>query len=509
MVRLVTDYLDNVCDVLPDKIALSEKDRGISFSDLRRNARSVATGLSERGIFRRPVAVFLDKGIDMIVSFWGCAYSGNFYSPIDPDMPGARIKSIFDTLEPECVITSPKYVDSVHDIDPSVKIMLYSELEATVVSEDLLFNVSQATTDKDVLYVLFTSGSTGKPKGVIISHHATISYTEWASSAFDINSEDVLGNQTPFYFSMSVFDIYQTVSRGCTLEILPKELFTAPDRMIDYLNERGVNTIYWVPSALNIVAKSGILNEKNVDFLRKILFAGEVMPNSILNIWRKANGKALYANLFGPTELTDICTYYVVDRDFSDNDPLPIGKACLNTDIMVLDQDDHLILPEDTESVGELCVRGSILAYGYYHNSEKTKEVFVQNPLNHVYDEMIYRTGDLVRYNEYAELMYVGRKDFQVKVSGYRIELGEIETAVSSIPSVRLNCCIFDHIDKLLILYYEGDEGKKEIRKQLKDLLPRYMMPHKYIRLDKMPLNANGKIDRTKLKEEYFGKVAN
>ncbi len=507
MVRLVTDYLDDVCDIMPDKIALSERNKKITFSELRDNARCIATNLVDRGIFRKPIAVFLDKGIDVIASFMGCAYSGNFYSPIDPDVPAARVKSIFETLEPKCVITSPKYADAVLGIDPSIEVVLYSELLQSEVDINLLSNTAKKMTDRDLLYVLFTSGSTGKPKGVIISHHATISYTEWASSAFDICSEDVLGNQTPFYFSMSVFDIYQTISRGCTMEILPKELFTAPEGMIDYLEERNVNTIYWVPSALNLVAKSGILNEKKIDFLKKILFAGEVMPNSILNIWRTANGKAMYANLFGPTELTDICTYYVVNREFKDSDPLPIGNACLNTDVLVLDNNNKLISADDTESIGELCVRGSILAYGYYRNEEKTREAFVQNPLNDMYDEYIYRTGDLVRYNEFGELMYVGRKDFQVKVSGYRIELGEIETAVSSIPSVKLNCCIFDHINKLLILYYEGDEGKKEIRKQLKELLPRYMMPHKYVQLDKMPLNANGKIDRTELKNEYFRKA--
>lgn len=288
------------------------------------------------------------------------------------------------------------------------------------------------------------------------------------------------------------------------MQILPKALFTKPDKMIDYLKSHEVNTIYWVPAALSLMAKSNELERTNISFLKKILFAGEVMPNSVLNIWRKANKEALYANLFGPTELTDICTYYVVDREFKDEEPLPIGKACLNTGVLVLDEHDNLIGEDNTEDIGELCVSGSILAYGYYHNEEKTRQVFVQNPLNKVYDETIYRTGDLVRYNEYSELMYVGRKDFQVKVSGYRIELGEIETAVSSISSVRLNCCIFDPEDELLILFYEGETTKKEIRSELRQKLPRYMMPHKYVHMDSMPLNANGKIDRIKLKENYI-----
>lgn len=504
MARIVTDYLDDIYIKYPAKIALAEEDRQITFFELRSESRRVATFFAKKKVFRRPVAVYLDKGIDVIVSFLGCAYSGNFYSPIDPEMPETRVRSIFETLEPEYIITNSNYLERVSKVAGTANIVDIADLVAVEEDDTLITNLANKITDKDVLYVLFTSGSTGKPKGVIISHISTISYTEWASNAFNMSPEDTLGNQTPFYFSMSVFDIFQTISRGCTMQIIPKALFTKPDKMIDYLESRKVNTIYWVPAALSQIAKSNVLENKNTSFLKKILFAGEVMPNSVLNIWRSANRDALYANLFGPTELTDICTYYVVDREFKDEEPLPIGKACLNTGVLVLDEHDNLINEDNTESVGELCVRGSILAYGYYHNEEKTRLAFVQNPLNKVYDETIYRTGDLVRYNEYSELMYVGRKDFQVKVSGYRIELGEIETAVSSIPSVKLNCCLFDSANQLLVLIYESDEDKREIRTKLKSLLPRYMMPHRYIRVDKMPLNANGKIDRTGLKKKFI-----
>ena len=149
------------------------------------------------------------------------------------------------------------------------------------------------------------------------------------------------------------------------------------------------------------------------------------MPNKQLNIWRKALPEALYANLYGPTEITDACTFFIVDRPMEDNEPLPIGIPCRNTDILVLNDKNELVIGEEK---GELCVRGSSLALGYYNNPEKTASSFVQNPLNSHYPELIYRTGDIVKYNENRELIYLCRKDFQIKHMGHRIEIGEIET---------------------------------------------------------------------------------
>jgi len=177
---------------------------------------------------------------------------------------------------------------------------------------------------------------------------------------------------------------------------------------------------------------------------------------------------------------------------------LPIGHPCLNTSIMVLNDKNELVR---NDAVGELCVRGTSLSYGYYNNQAKTSEVFVQNPLNKNYREIIYRTGDLVRYNEYGELIYVSRKDFQIKHIGHRIELGEIETAISAIQGIETACCIYDENRSKIVMFYTGDVIEDMIIKTLNKTLPVYMLPNKKIKLDKMPLNLNGKIDRVKLKE--------
>ena len=222
------------------------------------------------------------------------------------------------------------------------------------------------------------------------------------------------------------------------------------------------------------------------------------MPMKPLNTWRKAMPKILYANLYGPTELTDICTYYIVDREFSDNETLPIGKPCNNCEAIILDKNNKEVSYGEE---GELCIKGSIMSMGYYNNKEKTDSTFVQNPLNNSFNELIYRTGDIVKYNDRGELIYLSRKDFQIKHMGYRIELGEIETNINAMDGITLCACIYENDN--IVLYYEGKSKELDVVAFANEKLVNYMRPNKIIKLSKMPYNSNGKIDRVKLKEMY------
>ncbi len=300
---------------------------------------------------------------------------------------------------------------------------------------------------------------------------------------------------------MSVSDIYSTIMSGATFNIIPKINFSFPMNLIKYLNEHKINTIYWVPSALSIVANLNTFEYILPKYLKKVLFAGEVMTMPQLNIWRKYLPNIMYANLFGPTETTDICTYYVVNRKFKDNETLPIGVACENAQIL-------LVTDEGKEAkdgeVGELYVRSSFVGNGYFNNQEKTQAAFVQNPLNKNYPEMVYKTGDIGKYNKYGEIEYLGRKDFQIKHMGYRIELGEIETNINALKGLTISACIYDTVDKQIVLFYESQTlNDEDVVNFANKKLLHYMRPNKIIKLDKMPHNANGKIDRVKLKEIY------
>lgn len=495
----VTYWLDETANKLPNKIGYVDENTALTFKEVKIKSLNLANKIVDLGLFKRPIAVYMEKSVDVLVAFFAAAYSGNFYSPIDVTMPETRILKIFEYLNPELIITKRELLNDIKKYASDIPCICIDDINSSEEDYEKVYNQRRKSCDTDLLYVLFTSGSTGTPKGVTISHRSVIDFIDEVIDIFKFNETDSLGNQAPFYFDNSVLDIYTTMRTGATMYIIPHKLFAWPIRLLEYLDKNTINNIFWVPSALIILAKLKALNSYDMrGKIKRVLFAGEVMPNKQLNYWRKYLPDALYANMYGPTEITDICTYYIVDREFADDELLPIGIAMKNTDILVLNDKDKLV---NKNEVGELCVRGSSLSMGYYNNPEKTKEAFVQNPLNTAYPELIYRTGDLVKYNERGEILYLSRKDFQIKHMGHRIELGEIETAVSSLDEVPRNCCLYDEKRSKIVLFIEGDIELTYINERISNIVPEYMLPNRIICLDEMPINANGKIDRVKLKE--------
>ncbi len=508
MQNSVIQWLEQTARRFPERTAYVDENRRYTWAELRRTALSIASQI-ERTLpgRKQPVAVYMEKSADMLAVYMGVAYSGNFYSPIAADMPAARVEKIIQTLRPAAVITTRALRENVgagKTVDFDGSVLCFENITDEAVSDGKAEQYADRILDTDLLYVLFTSGSTGTPKGVAITHRGVVDYIDWVTKEFSITEDDSFGNQAPFYFDNSILDIYSAMKTGAAVYIIPAELFSQPVKLLQYLADHKITTIFWVPSAMIMV--SALKAFRNVDVsatLKRVLFCGEVMPNKQLNIWRKYLPNVIYSNLYGPTEITDACTFYTVDREFDDDEPLPIGKPMRNTEILVLDEHDRLVT--EPEQVGELCVRGTCLAVGYYNNPEKTAAAFVQNPLQTAYEEKIYRTGDLVKYNDRHELVYVSRKDFQIKHLGHRIELGEIETAVSSLEEISMCCCLYDDKHSKIVLFLEQEMSRSEINQRLRELLPDYMLPGKVICVDKLPLNANGKIDRVALRQEYIG----
>ena len=241
---------------------------------------------------------------------------------------------------------------------------------------------------------------------------------------------------------------------------------------------------------------------KTPQTLRAILFSGEVMPVKHLNKLKKYLPHVQYVNLYGPTEITCNCTYYIVDRDFSEHETLPIGVPFPNERVLLLGEDGHEVTaPGET---GELCVSGTAVALGYYRDPERTAASFVQNPLSSDrYRDILYRTGDLVRINERGEMVYVSRKDFQIKHMGHRIELGEIEAHLGAVPGVERALCVYLHEKGKILAFTTGPADRQTITAALRETLPAYMIPNLFMRVEEMPLNKNGKIDRARLMERY------
>jgi D-alanine--poly(phosphoribitol) ligase subunit 1 len=503
----VLEYFENTLKQHKAKVAVMDGMKKLTFGELERCAKRLSGSIyTKYDIMRRPVTVFLPKSVDCIVAFLSILYSGNMYAPLDIKAPHGKLKSILENLENPLVITSVEYIDTLMSIgvDPGNIIQINDAYDETANFDNALVLARYGTLiDTDPAYIIHTSGSTGVPKGVVIPHRGIIDYTDWAVECFDISSKEIIGNQAPFTFDNSTLDIYLSFATGATLVLIPEQLFAFPVKLMQYVAEKKINFIFWVPSVMINVANTMALEEIDLPEMQKVLFAGEVMPNKHLNYWRRKLPGRVFANLYGPTEITVDCTYYVVGRKFEDTEKLPIGFPCRNSDILILNQDDQ---PARINELGELCVRGSSLALGYWNNWEKSNEVFVQNPLNKHYFDRIYRTGDLVYLNELGEIIYSNRKDSQIKHMGYRIELGEIETAVLSIPGIENACVLYNKGRKELTLFYEGsdDLDSKKIRLQLIPLLQKYMIPTKIYKIECLPLNDNGKIDRKRIAMEWL-----
>ena len=321
-----------------------------------------------------------------------------------------------------------------------------------------------------------------------------------------MHDQSRVANQAPFYFDNSTFDIYGCLQCGGKMILIPDVLMMFPVRLPEFLAEKEVTSIFWVPTVMINVANSGVLETVSLPKLKNVAFCGEVMPNKQLNIWRKHLPQCTYANLYGPTEITDVCCYYIVDREFADSDPLPIGKACENMRVVILTEDNKAAEPGQ---LGELCVIGSGVALGYWNAPEITNKVFVQNPLSGQYRERMYRTGDLAYWDQEGLIQFCGRKDNQIKLKGNRIELGEIETAAMCVEGVENAAAIFDAEQELIALYVEtqGTLPARRFNMELKKHIPAYMVPGKLICMEKLPHTANDKIDRVTLKKMLKGEV--
>ncbi len=499
MITNVTQYLDRQVRLHSKKIAVRDEKNSLTFEDIYEGAINLADCISEiQQSINKPIIVFCEKSIIQYVAFMGILYSGNYYVPLDIKMPEERLKLIVDLLECDIAVGTTQYKELLIGAGFQGKFIFIEDLNFD--KKTLHRKVeNKKIIDTDPAYILFTSGSTGIPKGVIISHRAIIDYIEWQCQYLPFDDQVVLGNQAPFYFDASMPDIYTPLCIGATLVIIPEVKFSAPFDLINFINEFNINTLIWVPSALTILTMRDFFAEKKINDLRLVMFCGEVMPMKHLNIWRKYYPDTKFINLYGPTEAAYACAYYKIERVYSDEDTIPIGYACENTDIFVLDEWDRLV---EENQEGELCIRGSSLANGYYKDKEKTDQVFVRNPIKQEYDERIYRTGDIVKYNHYGELEFLGRKDFQIKYMGYRIELGEIESVAYGMRLIQQSCVLYDEKYKKIVLFCTASESisESEIYRFLKKRLPKYMLPARIIVIDKMPMNANGKIDRLQLK---------
>ncbi len=492
MQKNILEYLENTAKRIPEKLAFSTGNEGMTFAEVQSGALSVGGALCELGLYRESVLIFMDKHPRTVTAFFGTIYAGCYYVCLDEKMPEARIGAILENLKPRAVIADKKNFAAASLLGLEFT-LLYDDICKNEYDKAALARIRRAQCDTDAVYVVFTSGSTGIPKGVVAAHRSVIDYTEALTSALGFCEDTVFANQTPLYFDAPLKEIMSTLKLGATTYFVPKMLFSFPIKLVEYLDKYKINTVCWVVSALVQISSLGALEAHTPKYLTTVAFGSEVFPRKQYDLWRAALPNARFFNLYGPTEATGMSCFWEAKRELDEGEAIPIGEPFDNTEILLLDSDNK----ESRE--GEICIRGTCVTLGYYNNPDKTDEAFVQNPLISAYREIIYRTGDIGRINSHGELVFVCRKDNQIKHMGHRIELGEIEVAAQRCEGVRRTACVYNKDKKIIGLYYVGEVEEGRVMESLAALLPRYMLPQQILRLEELPLTDNGKINRTAL----------
>jgi len=456
----------------PNRIALQEGQRSVSYQDFHIRACQLKSLLQQKGIHAGDhIAILLPRGCDATIAIYATLFAGCCYVPLDIKNPISRLQFIIQDANITCIIGSgakPDWCDSHDWIDIS-QIQDGDENDIDVICRGH---------DHDLATILYTSGSTGMPKGVAIPHKAITAFAQWSRQSFDISENDIIASLAPFHFDLSVFDLFTSLSSGAQTIFVPEGLTMFPSRLTRWLEEQGITTWYTVPSILSFITMKGELNHIQLPKLEKLLFAGEVFATPRLIELTALLPHVKMFNLFGPTE-TNVCTFWPVDRDrLSPDQAIPIGQAaCLAT--LKIDESNH-----------ELLVKGPCVTAGYWKDGK----------LEPVTDKGWYRTGDKVSINQHNEYLYHGRLDRMIKSSGYRIEPAEIEQTMNTSPLIQTSAVttVADPVSGRRIvaaIVASTDFDMSTFKQYLTAKLPTYMLPSQLKVIDTMPTLSNGKTD--------------
>lgn len=501
--------LEQTAEKYADRVAVSDVNQELTWKELVKKAQVIGAELSEKVQPGNPVPVLLEKSSETLAVMLGIVYAGCFYVPVNPMNPAERLRKIMEKLDPEVIISDEKGKEQLAAVGNGLenKVMGPEALKTatgTELSEEQYSRLEQIQgqwKETDVLYGIFTSGSTGTPKAIVVSHGAASRFIRHFTEIFEITSADVIGNQAPFDFDVSVKDIYSSIMTGAQLVLIPKEYFSTPPRLLDYLCDKKVTNLTWAVSALTLVSALKGLNYRVPESVKRVMFSGEAMPAKQLRIWQEKLPEAKFVNLYGPTEITCNCTYFPIERQYEDSEKIPAGKAFPGRRVILVDEEGKQVTEPGVQ--GEICSAGESLANGYYKEPEQTAEKFVLYPVDGT-EQRMYRTGDLGSYDEEGNIVFAGRKDFQIKHMGYRIEPGEIEAAIGALPEIHACVCIYLETTDEILLFYQGKIKQEALSAAVSGKLPAYMRPNKFIRIRQMPYNSNGKVDRKLLKTNYL-----
>lgn len=490
----VTELIENAGRTYGYRTFSVDVNSKISFRALRERAEE--NGRKIRSLLHNPeagypVAVFGEKSNSLLTMMFSAVYAGAFYVVLNPEQPGDRLDKILQVLNPQLLIVSDELEERASQLSYAGKMITFSRLKY-MQTPSAQETDTPAITGDSPLYGIFTSGSTGTPKCVLISHRDVIDFIGHFASIFGFSDTDVIGNQAPFDFDVSVKDIYTALWCGASLLLIPREYFSTPPRLLDYICDHGVTSLTWAVSALCIISGLKGFTYRVPDRLRRVMFSGEVMPVRQLRTWQKYVPDAMYVNLYGPTEITCNCMYFRIPVPYMEDHALPLGVPFPGRKVVLEDESGNILTAPGSK--GEICVSGESLAIGYYNDPKQTAEHFRMEQ-----GVRTYHTGDEAQIGGDGNLYFAGRLDFQIKHMGHRIELEEIEKNVESEEGVGRCICSYDEEKGRISAFYTGTIDRRELHIKLKEKLPQYMIPNRFTHVTRFVLNKNGKIDRRRL----------
>ncbi len=524
--RRLHDLVSNQALATPDATALVFGDQSVSYAELDRASSRLANLILENDCsVGSRICLLAPKGINAVIGMLSTLKAGCVYVPIDLDSPMARLQKIVDECE-----FSMALIDST--ATKNVEILLGDLREkkrAVALNRDMtafeilgssdgsrrLDELSTIVRDaetcaSDPAHILFTSGSTGSPKGVVITHQNVVSFLDWATSYFQISAGERISGHAPLYFDLSTFDIYGALSRGATLYMVPPTLNLMANKVADFIRSNELDQWFSVPSLLTYMAQFDVVRDDDFPALKRLIWCGEVLPTRTLIYWMKRLPHVTFTNLYGPTEATIASSYYTVERcPENGSQSIPIGTACAGEELLLLDEQ---LEQTSVGDIGEIYIGGSGLSPGYWRDEGKTAAVFISRSGSTDVTDRIYRTGDLGLVGDDGLMYYLGRVDSQIKSRGHRIELGEIETALNDLDYLAESAAVGVDLGgfegtTICCAYATTEETTKspnELRRDLAKTLPSYMLPTRWSQLEALPKNANGKVDRREIREQFL-----
>lgn len=501
----------------PSRPAVRCRGRELTYGRLEHEANGVAAALIEGGVRAGDrVGILLPKCVEMVAAVYGAMKAGAVYVPLDPKAPAPRLATISKDCSIGGLISTPGrasgLVSELGGQEPRVTILVDDGSPPAALPNPVRYEEATAShvedpgiglVDDDLAYILYTSGSTGTPKGVMLTHRHALNFVRWCASTIGVGPDDRLSNHAPLHFDLSVFDLYLAALGGATVVPVPDEHAYFGTELVRFVEEEGISIWYSVPSALILMTKA-LAKGAPASSLRTVVFAGEVYPTPDLRRLRSVLPQVDLWNLYGPTE-TNVCTYHRVQELPEDHVPIPIGRACENTEVFALRDDGR---PVEVGDEGELFVRGAAVMAGYWARPEQSAEVLVADALRPGRREPVYRTGDLVRLRSDGGYDFLGRRDHQIKSRGYRIELGDVEAALGADPSLLESATVAvpdPDWGTAIVAWVVPVDGavvtENSVRRFVADLLPRYMVPARVEIVEVLPRTSTGKVDRQRLRE--------